>query len=135
MADKKTHSEKDKKKKWFMYPKVRDPENKRTHRFKMSMSPNDMKELKEKADKAGISMSEYMYWLFKNKTLHIQNIEFSDTLRKIAGESDNINQIAGKYNLLRYLPEHDVLKLKNLIYKLDNLISEELQYLKINKEE
>lgn len=65
-----------------MQAKKRDPNNKRNKRIQVSMSLNDKQKLKAKADEVELPLAEYMYWVLMNKTLHVQNIEFTDALRK-----------------------------------------------------
>lgn len=72
----------------------RDPNNKRDKRIQVSMSEKDKADLKAKADEVKLPLAEYMYWVLKNRTLHVQNIEFTELLRLIANESDNLNQLA-----------------------------------------
>ena len=79
------------KKRWFMQAKKRDPNNKRDKRIQVSMSEKDKADLKAKADEVKLPLAEYMYWVLKNRTLHVQNIEFTELLRLIANESDNLN--------------------------------------------
>ena len=69
------------KKRWFMQAKRRDPENKRDIRVQVSLSTKDKDKLKTNADAVGLPLAEYMYWVLMNKTLHVQNIEFTETLR------------------------------------------------------
>lgn len=116
-------------KRWFMQAKKRDPNNKRNKRIQISMSLNDKKILKAKADEVELPLAEYMYWVLMNKTLHIQNIEFTDTLRNIANVSDNLNQIAHVANTTYFLDSDNLSKLKSIINRLDMLIEEEVEHL------
>lgn len=116
-------------KRWFMQAKKRDPNNKRNKRIQVSMSLNDKKILKAKADEVELPLAEYMYWVLMNKTLHIQNIEFTDTLRNIANVSDNLNQIAHVANTTYFLDSDNLSKLKSIINRLDMLIEEEVEHL------
>ena len=118
------------KKRWFMQAKKRDPENKRDKRVQVSLSVKDKAELKEKADEVKLPLAEYMYWILKNKTLHVQNIEFTELLRLIANESDNLNQLAYRGNTYGFLTQDEHWTLNRLIQKLDILIDEEVEHLK-----
>lgn len=131
MAKKKKEDKNNKedKKKWFMKAPKRDPKNKRDIRIQVSVSQNDKAELKKKADEVQFPLAEYMYWVLKNRTLHIQNIEFSKNLRLIANESDNLNQLAFNGNAFHYLSDEDVKSLRKIIKKLDKLIEKEVEHL------
>ena len=118
------------KKRWFMQAKKRDPENKRDKRVQVSLSVKDKENLKNNADAVGLSLAEYMYWVLMNKTLHVQNIEFTEALRLIANESDNLNQIAFTANLTGALSPYDANRLRTLITKLDHLVETEVEHLK-----
>ena len=120
------------KKRWFMQAKKRDPENKRDIRVQVSLSTKDKDKLKTNADVVGLPLAEYMYWVLMNKTLHVQNIEFTETLRLIANESDNLNQIAFTANLTGTLSSYDANRLSIIITKLDHLIETEVEHLKQN---
>lgn len=117
------------KKRWFMQAKKRDPNNKRNKRIQVSMSLNDKQKLKAKADEVELPLAEYMYWVLMNKTLHVQNIEFTDALRKIANESDNLNQLAYRFNLTGVLPPEDLQQLMSIIKQLDMLVEKEVEHL------
>lgn len=113
-----------------MQAKKRDPENKRDKRVQVSLSVKDKAELKEKADEVKLPLAEYMYWVLKNRTLHVQNIEFTELLRLIANESDNLNQLAYRGNAYGFLTQDEHRTLIRLIRKLDILIDEEVEHLK-----
>ena len=117
------------KKRWFMQAKKRDPNNKRNKRIQVSMSLTDKQKLKAKADEVELPLAEYMYWVLMNKTLHVQNIEFTDALRKIANESDNLNQLAYRFNLTGALPPEDLQQLMSIIKQLDMLVEKEVEHL------
>lgn len=116
-------------KRWFMQAKKRDPNNKRDKRIQVSLSLNDKKKLKAKADEVELPLAEYMYWVLMNKTLHVQNIEFTEALRIIANESDNLNQIAFMANATNALTPSEREKLMEVINKLDMLIEKEVEHL------
>jgi hypothetical protein len=118
------------KKKWFMQAKKRDPQNKRDIRVQVSLSAKDKDKLRKSADEVELPLAEYMYWVLMNKTLHVKNIEFTETLRLIANESDNLNQLAFKLNLMGALSPIDKLKLNEIITRLDELIVMEVKHLK-----
>ena len=113
-----------------MQAKKRDPENKRDIRVQVSLSAKDKDKLKKNAESVGLPLAEYMYWVLMNKTLHVQNIEFTETLRLIANESDNLNQIAFTANLTGALSPYDANRLSMIITKLDHLIETEVEHLK-----
>lgn len=117
------------KKRWFMQAKKRDPNNKRDKRIQVSMSLNDKQKLKAKADEVELPLAEYMYWVLMNKTLHVQNIEFTDTLRIIANESDNLNQLAYVANVTGMLSSDERKRIMSLVKKLDMLIEKEVEHL------
>ena len=116
-------------KRWFMQAKKRDPNNKRDKRIQVSLSLNDKKKLKAKADEVELPLAEYMYWVLMNKTLHVQNIEFTEALRIIANESDNLNQIAFMANATNALTPSARAKRMEVINKLDMLIEKEVEHL------
>jgi len=118
------------KKRWFMKANKRDPENKRSIRIQVSVSEKDKQVLKERADNVQLPLAEYMYWVLMNKTLHVQNIEFSESLRLIANESDNLNQLAFMSNATGFLSDHEKQELMGIIHKLDSLIEQEVEHLK-----
>lgn len=118
------------KKRWFMQAKKRDPNNKRDKRIQVSMSEKDKADLKAKADEVKLPLAEYMYWVLKNRTLHVQNIEFTELLRLIANESDNLNQLAYRGNALGFLTQDEHRALTSLIQKLDVLIDKEVEHIK-----
>ena len=118
------------KKRWFMQAKKRDPNNKRDKRIQVSMSEKDRADLKAKADEVKLPLAEYMYWVLKNRTLHVQNIEFTELLRLIANESDNLNQLAYRGNALGFLTQDEHRALMSLIQKLDVLIDKEVEHIK-----
>ena len=118
------------KKRWFMQAKKRDPNNKRDKRIQVSMSEKDKADLKAKADEVKLPLAEYMYWVLKNRTLHVQNIEFTELLRLIANESDNLNQLAYRGNALGFLTQDEHRSLMSLIQKLDVLIDKEVEHIK-----
>lgn len=126
MADKEIYE----KKRWFMQAKRRDPQNKRSKRIQVSLSENDKKNLKEKADALKLPLAEYMYYVLMNKTLHVQNIEFTKALYQIANESDNINQLAYMLNATHRLTVDEHNQLFSIIAKLDVLIQKEFENLK-----
>src|SRR5574344_534422 len=113
------------KKRWFMQAKKRDPNNKRDKRIQVSMSEKDKADLKAKADEVKLPLAEYMYWVLKNRTLHVQNIEFTELLRLIANESDNLNQLAYRGNALCFLTQDEHRALMSLIQKLAVLLEKQ----------
>ena len=113
-----------------MQAKKRDPQNKRDIRVQVSLSAKDKDKLRKSADEVELPLAEYMYWVLMNKTLHVKNIEFTETLRLIANESDTLNQLAFKLNLMGALSPIDKLKLNEIITRLDELIVMEVKHLK-----
>ncbi len=124
------------KKKWFMSPKKkrRDPDNKRDLRIKISLSEKDKTLLQAKADKVGLSLAEYIYWVIMGKELCVYNLQFSETLRKMSSVSNNLNQIANRMNLFS-TKASDKEALYRIINNLNLLMEEEFKHLKTNKEE
>lgn len=123
------------KKKWFVTPnkKRRDPNNKRDIRIKISLSEKDKNLLQGKADKAGLPLAEYIYWVVMGKELVVHDLQFSETLRRISSISNNLNQIANRMNLFS-TKTGDKENLYGIINMLYDLMTEEFQHLKTDKE-
>ena len=122
------------KKKWFMSHKRRDKNNKRDQRRKISFSITDLEKLQKKADKVNLPFAEYVYCVVMEKELVVHNSEVSDTLRKIAGEATNLNQIAYYYHISGQNQAMED-RLKEIINKFEAFIAEDLQYINQNKKE
>lgn len=103
----------------------RNPDNRRNIRIKISVSEADKQKLQEKASKTGLTLAEYIYFSAMDIPLRVYVPEVSDTLRLIANESNNLNQIAHKANEYMFLTPSEVRELKALIDKINTLIDEE----------
>ena len=89
--------------------------------------------LQGKADKAGLPLAEYIYWVVMGKELVVHDLQFSETLRRISSISNNLNQIANRMNLFS-TKTGDKENLYEIINMLYDLMTEEFQHLKTDKE-
>jgi len=83
--------------------------------------------IQKRAADAGISLSEYVRQAVVNGQI-VQRIsrQDADTLRKLAGEANNLNQIARQANISGFsLVSGELITLKNRIVELINQLSDD----------
>ena len=83
--------------------------------------------IQKRATDAGVSLSEYVRQAVVNGQI-VQRIsrQDADTLRKLAGEANNLNQIARQANISGFIPvADDVITLKNRIVEIINQLSDD----------
>ena len=79
------------------------------------------------------SVASDIYWVVMGKELVVHDLQCSETLRIISSISNNLNQIANRMNLFS-TKTGDKENLYEIINMLYDLMTEEFQHLKTDKE-
>lgn len=101
-------------------------ENK-TEKFLIRMTSEDKELLRAKADKAGLTQSEYVRKLIRGEKIHEHSIQNINMLKGLIGETNkigvNINQIVHNANMGKY-SDYEKEKLFALMKKLYEKVNE-----------